>query len=191
MIYAGQVTPLDPRSNVVPVTTANDVLGGNFLSRINTDLRETKGWTYGTYGNLQMTVNAVPYVLQAPVQADRTADSIVALSKQIRGYLGPNGVTEEELSRTIAKSTSALPGQFETSGAVLNAMQTNAMFGRPDNYYELLADRYRSLTRTEIDTAIRQVIDPNGLVWVVVGDAAKIRPQLEKLKMPIEVMQPR
>ncbi len=97
MIYAGEITPLDPRSDVIPTTTANDVLGGNFLSRINTDLRETKGWTYGTSGNLQMTVNAVPYILQAPVQADRTADSIVALSQQIRGYLGPNGVTEEEL----------------------------------------------------------------------------------------------
>ena len=63
-----------------------------------------------------MTVNAVPYVLQAPVQADRTADSIVALSQQIRGYLGPNGVTEEELSRTVAKSTNALPGAVRDVG---------------------------------------------------------------------------
>jgi predicted Zn-dependent peptidase len=191
VILAGQVTPIDPRGEIVAITGANDILGGNFLSRINMDLRETKGWSYGVRGTAQLTENVVPYIVTAPVQADRTGDSIRALSQDIRAFLGPKGVTDEELSRTVTNLIGQLPGQFETSTAVLNAMQTNALYGRPDNYYELLGDKYRAQTIATLDAALRGAIDPNGFVWVVVGDAAKIRPQLEKLRLPIEVMPPR
>ncbi|MEJ7777052.1 MAG: pitrilysin family protein [Sphingomicrobium sp.] len=191
VILAGQVTPVDPRSDVTALGTANDVLGGNFLSRINMDLRETKGWSYGVRGTVQISENAVPYIISAPVQADRTADSIKALAQNFRSYLGPKGTTQAELARNTANNIQGLPGRFETSEAVLGAMQSNAMFGRPDNYYELLADQYRGLTRASLDQAARAAIAPQGFVWVVVGDASKIRPQLEKLGMPIEQVQPR
>ena len=70
-------------------------------------------------------------------------------------------------------------------------MITNDLLGRPDNYFETLAPLYRAQTTATLDQAIRGAVVPEGFVWVVVGDAAKIRPQLEKLKMPIEVIQPR
>ena len=63
------------------------------------------------------------------------------------------------------------------------------MFGRPDNYYETLADKYRAQTAASLDQAARGVIDPKGFTWIVVGDAAKIRPQLDKLGLPIEVVE--
>jgi hypothetical protein len=84
-----------------------------------------------------------------------------------------------------------LPGRFETSAAVLGAMMTNDLYGRPDNYYELLAGRYGALTAPVLDKSLRDAIDPRGFVWVVVGDAAKVRPQLNRLGIPVEVMQPR
>ena len=70
-------------------------------------------------------------------------------------------------------------------------MQANTLYGRPDNYYELLADRYRSQTRASLDAALRGAISPKGFTWVVVGDAAKVRPQLAKLGIPVEVVEPR
>jgi predicted Zn-dependent peptidase len=191
VILGGQVTPIDPHGDIVGVSSANDALGGNFLSRINTDLRETKGWSYGVRGTVQLNAEIVPYVINAPVQADRTADSIQALRQNVREFLTTKGVTDEELMRSIANRTSQLPGQFETSDAVLGALQTNALFGRPDDYYETLAGKYQVQTRAGLDAALRGAIDPNGFVWVVIGDAAKVRPQLEKLKLPIEVMAPR
>jgi zinc protease len=191
VIYGGQITPVDPRGDVTGIGSANDILGGNFLSRINMDLREKRGWSYGVRGTVALNEKVVPYLVNAPVQADRTADSIVALNQDIRVFLGKQGTTEEELSRTMANNINQLPGRFETSGAVLTAMQANALYGRPDNYYELLADRYRGHTRASLDAAIRAAIDPNAFVWVVVGDAAKVRPQLDKLGIPVEVMQPR
>jgi predicted Zn-dependent peptidase len=191
IILGGQLTPIDPRSDIVPVSGAAEVLGGNFLSRINTDLRETKGWSYGVSGRVSYTVNAAPYIVNAPVQADRTGDSIKALNEQIALFLGKKGVTEEELARAVSNNVQALPGRFETSSAVLTAMMTNDLFGRPDNYYELLGDRYRGLTRSGADQALRSALDRNGFVWVVVGDAAKVKPQLDKLGMPVEIAQPR
>jgi predicted Zn-dependent peptidase len=140
---------------------------------------------------VQISENAVPYIVSAPVQADRTADSIKALAQNYDEYLGARGTTEEELARITAKNIQELPGRFETSDAVLAAMQSNALLGRPDNYYELLADKYRAQTRASLDAAMRAALAPQGFVWVVVGDASKIRPQLEKLGMPIEVIQPR
>ena len=84
----------------------------------------------------------------------------------------------------ITKSINQLPGQFETNGAVLGAMMNIDMLGKPDNYYETLAPEYRALDQAKLDA-----LDPKGFTWIVVGDAAKVRPQLEKLGMPIEVVE--
>jgi zinc protease len=191
VIVGGQITPVDPRSDVTALQSANDVIGGNFLSRINMDLRETKGWSYGVRGSATVNERVVPYIVSAPVQADRTGDSIAALAATYRDFLTVKGTTDEELARTIANNIQQLPGRFETSSAVLQGMITNDLLGRPDNYYETLAPLYRAQTRATLDQAFRGAVAPEGFVWVVVGDAAKIRPQLDELKMPIEVIQPR
>jgi predicted Zn-dependent peptidase len=153
------------------------------------DLREEKGWSYGVGGNEAVNLHAVPYIVSAPVQADRTGDSLAELNRQIRDFLTTRGVTEEERDRVVTKSINQLPGQFETSGAVLGALMDMDMLGKPDNYYETLAPEYRGLTTQVLDKAARTALDPNGFTWIVVGDAAKVRPQLEKLGMPIEVVE--
>jgi predicted Zn-dependent peptidase len=188
-IVGGQLLPIDPRADIVPFDTANDVLGGTFLSRINMDLRETKGWSYGVNGDSSVVEHAVPYVVSAGVQADRTGDSLAALNQDISEFLTTKGVTQEERDRTVANSVQRLPGQFETSGSVLSAMMTMDVLKRPDNYYETLPAKYRAQTTASLDQAARSALDVKGFTWIVVGDAAKIRPQLEKLGMPIEVVE--
>ncbi len=187
-IVGGQLLPVNPKGDIVALDTANDVLGGTFLSRLNMDIREDKGWSYGVSGDFSVSEHAVPYVVSAPVQADRTGDALAALNADIAKFLTTNGVTQEERDRTVANSVNRLPGQFETSGAVLGAMMTIDVLGRPDNYYETLAPKYRAQTIASLDQAVRGALDPKGFTWIVAGDAAKIRPQLEKLGMPIEVV---
>jgi zinc protease len=187
VILGGVVTPFKGRDDLVDIISANDILGGNFLSRINMDLRETKGWSYGVKGWVQRGVEAVPYLISAPVQADRTGDSLMALMTNVREFLGSRGVTEEELARTVRNNVRSLPGSFETSAAVLNGIQTNVLYGRPDNYYEMLADIYQAQTQERLNAAARRAIDPDNFVWVVVGEAAKVGPQLAKLGLPVEV----
>jgi predicted Zn-dependent peptidase len=113
------------------------------------------------------------------------------MRQDIRDFLSTKGVTDEELQRTIANRIKALPGQFETSSSVLSAMESNALLGRPDNYYELLADKYRAQTTATMNAALRDTVNPASFVWVVVGDAKTVKPQLKKLGLPVEEVQPR
>lgn len=189
VIMAGQITPVDPKGDTEALGAANDVLGGNFLSRINMELREAKGWSYGVRGSASLQEKAVPYIISAPVQSDRTGDSIVALNEQLKSFFGDKGVTKEELDRTIANRINGLPGRFETSEAVLGAMISNDMYGRADDYYPKLADKYRGYGAADLDKAMRDAVTPNGFVWLVVGDAAKVKPQLDKLGYPVEVIE--
>jgi len=150
------------------------------------NLRETKGWSYGVRGGAQPRENAVIYVISGGVQADRTGDSLAEMLRETTAFLTEQGVTAEELDRSIASAVGALPGQFETSPAVLGAMQSNALYGRPDNYQETLASIYRAQTTDSLDASARASIDTGKFVWVVVGDADKVRSQLEPLGLPIE-----
>jgi predicted Zn-dependent peptidase len=189
-IVGGQLSPLRGTDDLLVFNAANEVLGGGFLSRINMELRERRGWSYGARGGLSALEYQSPYLIQAPVQADRTGDSIRAAMTMVRGFLTNEGVTAEELNRTVLGNTRQLPGQFETSSAILGALRSNALFRRPDNYWETVAPRFRAMTAAELDAAARRAINPGNWVWVVVGDAARVRPQLEGLGLPIEVRQP-
>ena len=186
-ITGAQITPLDGGDPaIVAFNSANNSLGGNFLARLNMNLRETKGWSYGVRGGTQARENAVVYAISGGVQADRTGDSLAEMIRETKEFLTVKGVTPEELERSIASQVGALPGQFETSPAVLGAMQGNALFKRPDNYQETLASLYRAQTTESLDAAARAALDTDKFVWVVVGDATKVRAQLEPLGLPIE-----
>ena len=187
-IYAGHLLKGKGGDDLVDLLAANDILGGNFLSRINMDLRETKGWSYGAGSKVDRNEESVAYILAAPVQADRTGESIAAIRADIAAFLGEKGVTPAELERTVNGSIRELPGGFETSSAVLSEMQRDALFDRPFDYVEGLADKYQAQTAAALDQAARTAIDPARLTWVIVGDKAVVLPQLKALGLPVEVI---
>jgi zinc protease len=187
-ILGGELLPINPESDIVPFDAANDALGGDFLSRLNMDLREERGWSYGVSGDMSVLEHAVPYYVSAPVQADRTGDALAELNRQLNEFVTTKGVTQDELARVVTKNINQLPGEFETSGAVLGALMNMDVLKRPDNYYATLAGRYRSQTTASLDQAARSALDPKAFTWIVVGDAAKVKPQLDKLGMPVEVI---
>ncbi|MEO8314704.1 MAG: pitrilysin family protein [Pseudomonadota bacterium] len=188
VILAGQVLNQVGSDDLVALFSGNDVLGGNFLSRINMDLRETKGWSYGAHGNVLQLEQRVLYQLRAPVEAKRTGDSIAAMKMQLHDFVGAKGVTPAELARTINGSVRELPGSFETSEAVLAQMEQDVLYRHTADYAETLAGRYRALDAKALDGAVRGTIDPNGFTWVVVGDKAEVLPQLKGLKIPVTVV---
>ena len=189
-ILAGQVLSAEGTEDLLNLTAANEVLGGSFLARINMELRERRGWSYGARGSVNLVEHRIPYIIQAPVQSDRTGDSIAATLEQVNAFLTSDGVRPAELNRNIPGNIRQLSGQFETSPAVLGALRSNALYDRPDNYWETVAGRYRGMTVQSLDETARQYIDNDNFVWVVVGDASVVRPQLERLGLPIEVVEP-
>jgi zinc protease len=188
MILGGEVIGVRGTDDTVTLRTANDVLGGDFLSRMNTNLRETKGWSYGVASLINDRAERLLFAVYAPVQTDQTGPSIRELQGEMTRYLGPKGTTPEETALATQGSARELPGAFETSGAVLDGVAKIETYKRPDNYFATLPARYRTMTPADLDAAARRTIDPAKLVWVVVGDAAKVRPQLDGLGLPVEVV---
>ncbi|GAA0378636.1 pitrilysin family protein [Brevundimonas terrae] len=187
IIMGGQVLPVSGTDDNLVLNLGNTVLGTDFLSRINADLRETKGWSYGVRGMLMVVQDRMHYLINAPVQADRTGDSVQALLDQYNRFLGGEGVTPAEHERTLKGDTRSLAGSYETGGAVLSALRSNSLYGRPDGYQEAMATRINAATAAQMDAAVKAAIDPTKFVWVVVGDAEKVKPQLEALGLPVEV----
>jgi len=189
VIMAGKVLTAKGKDELEPLRAANDIFGGNFLSRFNMNLRETKGWSYGVRSRVSNDSDRLTWVAIAPVQADRTGDSIKEFQSDLKSFLGDKGVTKEELERTVNGSVRELPGSFETSEDVLGGIRQIVKFGRPDNYYETLPATYEAMTTAEIDAAAKAAL-AGDLVYVVVGDAAVVKPQLDGLGLPVEIAKP-
>ncbi len=188
VIAAGKVLDVTGRDSLETLRAANEIFGGSFLSRINMNLRETKGWSYGVGSRISGNKEQQNFFLFAPVQADRTGDSIKELRKELKEFLGDRGVNAEELTRTINGNVRELPGLFETSGDVMAGVRNIVKYGRPDDYYEKLADTYRGMTAEAIDVAARRQLTGEDLLYVVVGDADVVKPQLEDIGLPIEIL---
>ncbi|HAF40361.1 MAG TPA: peptidase M16 [Sphingobium sp.] len=186
LILGGLLTSKAGTDNPVTLLTANEVLGGSTTSRLTMDLRETKGWAYGAGTALPGVKETIPLLVYAPVQTDKTGESIIAARQDIREYLTTKGTTEAERNQTINSQILSLPGSFETSSDLLGAMMRNSLIGRPDDYYETLPNVYRAMTAADMDKAAREAISPDRLIWVVVGDAKLVRPQLDAVGLPVE-----
>ena len=186
LILAGSLLPIEGRQDLIAHRAAADVLGGLSTSRINMDIREEKNWAYGAYAGLSDGKGQLTSLVYAPVQTDRTADSIKAMIADIAAIRAGRPISDEERARSIANSVLALPGEFERGSAFLSALERNQLFGRPDDYYVTAARRLGALTTADLNRAV-QIFEPASLLWIVVGDAAKVEPQLKTLGLPLEV----
>ncbi len=186
VIRAGVVLPHKGSEDLPELGAAMDVLGGSFLSRMNSNLRETKGWSYGVGLGGTDGKESIAMLIRAPVQSDKTGDSIRELISDTKAFIGEKGVTAEELERTVNGMVRELPGSFETSRDVLGGIMAIVKNGRSDDYYEKRPEALRALTQKSVDTAARKDIDPSKFTFVVVGDAKSVKPQLSGLGLPIE-----
>jgi len=146
----GHVMPPAGDDRNLLIGAANEVLGGSFTARVNMNLREDKGWSYGARTIAIDARGQGIYLVYAPVQSDKTSEALAELDKELYGYLGDNPATAEELAKVVANNVNSLPGAYETGGAVLGNMTSNARFGRADDYVTTLAGRYQSMTLEEV-----------------------------------------
>jgi predicted Zn-dependent peptidase len=190
VLLLARVLPLNgTQQGLEALELANEVIGAGFLSRLNTELREEKGWTYGISSSLSGVVGPRRLSVFTPVQSDRTADSIRLILEQMEVFAaGGQGVNQTELQRVTDGNIRALPNSFQTNGQVLGALVTNRLLGRPDDYQSRLPEIYRAIGAQAIDTAAGQYLSPENLAIIVVGDRKQIDEQLKTLAMPIEYL---
>ena len=188
LILAGHLLPSTGAADALELDTANDILGGEFTARVNMNLREDKGWAYGAYTINFDARGQRMWLVYAPVQTDRTRDSIRELLSEFNSYLGQGllggrPASAEELSRMVQTKTNSLPGQFETSGAVLGALLSGARFDRPYDYPAMLKGRYDALALNAVRGAANAHIRPGALTWLIVGDRSRIEEEIRDLDL--------
>lgn len=179
LILAGHVAPPQGADNNIAIETMNEVIGGNFNARVNMNLREDKGWAYGAYTFFQAARGQRPWLVYAPVQTDKTGASLNELKRELNAFLGDEPATGEELQRIKYDNVRSLPGQYETAAAVLGSLISSKRFDRPLNYPETLPAKYDALSLADVNAAAAEVINPDKLIWVIIGDAEKIRGEVE------------
>lgn len=162
---------------------ANMVLGGQFVSRINMNLREDKGYTYGARTAFEFRRAPGPFVLHASVQADATADALREALAEIRGIRGERPITRAELELGRASLTRGYPRNFETADQIARAAAQLALYELPDDYFSTFIPKVLSLGEAEVTAAAAKHIDPSRLLTVIVGDREKLMPSLKSLEL--------
>jgi zinc protease len=181
IIYAGQLLGPKANSDELALQAMNDILGGSFVSRINLNLREDKGWTYGSRTGILDTQGPRPFYISAPVQADKTAAAIREISRELAGFLGDNPPSAAEVATSKRSSILTLPGGWETANAVLGSISEIVRFGLPDDYWNQYVRDIENLSAPDVERAARANLKPDQLTWVVVGDSARLRGELAEL----------
>jgi zinc protease len=160
----------------------NTVLGGLFTSRINLNLREDKGYSYGAFSFVAQNRGVGAFMAGAQVRGDVTGPSVEELMKEV-STMRDTGVTAEELVLAKESITRPLPANFETSSVTARTMASLYLFDLPLDYYETLPSRINGITSADVAAVAKKFLTPERMVVVAVGDRKSIQPQLEKLNL--------
>jgi zinc protease len=157
------------------------LLGGNFTSRLNMNLREDKHWSYGASTRLTNAIGQGVYRAGAGVQTDKTAESMLEIRKELREVLSTRKPDEAELAFAKDSIAIALPGNNETSDEIANSYAEILTYGLKDTYWNDFVGEVTALTPADINESAGRLIHPDVLTWVVVGDLAKIEDKVRAL----------
>ena len=181
VILAGSLAPPKANPDEIGIEAANTILGGAFSSRLNLNLREEKHWCYGAGSFVWPARGPRSFIAYAPVQTDKTKESLIEIDREFRGILGGKPITRDEVTKAQESQTLQLPGAWETMGAVGDSLGEIVRFGLPDDYFITYPGKVRALTVESTSRAVGTFVRPDQVVWVVVGDRAKVEPGLKEL----------
>jgi zinc protease len=181
VILAGHIAPPQNNPNEIAIDMMNTALGGSFTARINMNLREDKHWSYGAQSLLWAARGQRPFIVYAPVQTDKTKESMQEIAKELNEVLSSRPVNEDEWKKVRESKILELPGSWETMNAIAGSINEIVRFGYADTYFQTYADRVRGASLSQLNEAAKQVVRPSSVVWVVVGDRAKIEKSVREL----------
>ncbi|MGB0657788.1 MAG: M16 family metallopeptidase, partial [Gammaproteobacteria bacterium] len=181
LIVAGQLLPANGTDDEIDIDLMNRVIGGSFTSRLNMNLREDKSWSYGVRARLSSRKGPRPMLVYAPVQSDRTVDSIKEIQREYSEYLSSRPASNEELDPIKQQIILGLNGQFETFGSLLSGVSGIVTFDRGDDYLNAVPQKYNAVTLDQVNAAAQKYLDPETWTWFIVGDLSIIEDDIRNL----------
>jgi zinc protease len=165
----------------IAMQTMDTVLGGSFTSRLNMNLREDKHWSYGAFSKIIQDAGPSVFFADAPVQTDKTKEAVIEMDKEFKGILASQPITDAETELAKSQRVQRLPGSWETQGSVVASIANIVRYNRPDDYYQTYAQKVTELTSGQLQDTAKEIVHPEQLTWIVIGDRAKIEPGLREL----------
>jgi zinc protease len=150
-------------------------------SRLNRNLRLDKHWSYGTAGRLQDSRGQRTFFVLAPVQTDKTKESMIEVNKEIRDIAGNRPITGEEFESIMRNMTSRLPGRFETLSSLEGAAIDVVNFNLPNDYWANFGTNMRGLTEKQLADAGKKFVQPDEVIWIIIGDLSKVEAGIREL----------
>jgi len=170
-----------------PITVMNTVLGGAFSSRLNLNLREKHGFTYGAQSQFDMRLGAGPFVAAAGIQTDKTADALKEFFVELNGIRQP--VPADELARAKHYISLRYPLGFETTGDIASRLEQAIVYHLPADYFSTYVQRIEGVTAADVQRVAQKYIQPERFAVVIAGDRATIEPGIRALNLgPIKIM---
>lgn len=170
----------------------NDLLGGEFTSRINMNLREEKRWSYGARSYSRDTKAQRPYLIRTSVQTDKTGPALAEIRHELNAVFTNEMASADEVTRYRDNRLKEQAGRFETNDRLLNAISRVETYNLPDNYLEQYADLLKDINTESVRKAGDKRLDPETMIWMVVGDLEKIEKEVRELGLgEVEILQPR
>ena len=153
------------------------------MSRLNMNLREDKHWSYGAGSFLPDAAGQRMFIAFAPVQTDKTKESLQELNREVKNVLGDKPISPEELKKAQDTQTLRLSGSWETTFAVAGAIARLVRFNLPDDHYATYPQKVLALKQNDLETAAKEILHPDKLIWVVVGDRSRIEAGIRELNL--------
>jgi zinc protease len=163
--------------------TVMRLFGGMATSRLNRNLRLEKHWSYGVNAMLMDARGQRPFAVIAPVQTDKTRESMAELVKELRGITGERPVAGEEFESIRRSTVSRLPARFESLASLEGAGQDMVSYGYPPEHFYDYARRVQALGEKDLNAAAARVIHPDQVIWIVVGDMEKVEAGIRELNL--------
>ncbi len=183
VIMAGQIAPPRANPDEPAIDVFNTIVGGSFISRLNMNLREDKHWSYGAFTYLLGARGQRPLLAVAPVQSDKTKESLAEMVKEFRDILRARPVTDEEVAKMQSSLTRSMAGDRETKDGVLGDMLAISRFGLPEDYFTTYAAKVNALKKTDINAVAERILRPEKMIYVVVGDRAQVEKGIRELNL--------
>jgi zinc protease len=165
-----------------PMQVMNLALGGLFSSRINMNLREEHGYTYGASSQFSFRRAAGPFQVASGVRTDVTGPAVSEIFKEMRGMV-EKPVSEDELKKAKDSLSNSLPGAFESSANAVSNFSNVFIYDLGLDYYTRYAEQVNAVTAEQTLAAAKKYLVPNSMIVIAVGDKGKIEPQLKALKL--------
>jgi zinc protease len=183
VIVAAHVTEQSGQPEDIAIQPVMQNFGGMATSRLNRNLRLDKHWSYGTSGFVMNARGQRPFMVIAPVQTDKTKESILEVSKEIKGVAGERPLAGEEFASIMRNMTLRLPARFSTLASLDAAALEVVNYKLPLDYWSKYATNVRSLTEQQLNEAAKKFVRPNEVVWLIVGDRKKIESGIKELNL--------